>query len=251
MWNEKEIKAIMEMVIADGKDREIVVDFTDKQNYPDAHKIVFVRGIRKKDKVKLVHWSTDPYKNTDALEHSGETNLQGLDDIAYVMEMVATWMKPFPKTKAEVEYENETRKQRHDFYTDNVETRKYHKEVDGSWVSPLPQNDHNLKHFVKQSFLDAVTSGQDILMDICLDADGYDTHGHFEMEARLHWNATKEYMEVTELKTLGWQDAGWKTQPRPQTVFLRNTDKLDEGAEAFLTMVVREFAADCKKNEAA
>ena len=247
MLDRQELKAIMEQVIATGEPYVVSYDLSEQKGYADKNEVHFMRGKRKMDKVRYSHvFLTHPYGKKCSPSEQG--TLYGLDEIDELMEDLQRWgtFKGWHESKETIERNKETQRQKEAFYWE-ADIREVEMVIDGSLGMPMPKDNLNLQHIVKQAFLDCISTGEDVVLKMDL-GPGRDSYGDWEEGCGAHvcdyrfcFNPKNESVEVVAFKEeyeMGQVKAGTE---RPYKLFLKGADRMETFAESFIAHIQKDF----------
>lgn len=249
MLSKDQVKAIMEEVIATGNEYTFAYDLTEQKGYEDENELVFSRGIRKTDKVRLCHvFLTHPYGAAPHYHMQGK--LYGLDELdEFYAEYVKPALKGWYEDKETIEYNKETQRQAVAFWN-GADIREVKMIIDGSIGMPAPKDNFNLRHIVRQAYLDCIGTGEDVVLKLDL-GPGHDCYGDWEdgigsheCDYRFCYNVKTESVDVKILKKEFEDDYGLqivKGTDRPRTLFVKNAYKLDDFVESFIGHIQTDF----------
>lgn len=233
------IAEIVKKVLATGENYVFKYDHTKQCGFPNAGEIVFVRGIKKPEKIKMKWFKTNAYTGEWDYTHTG-TNLMGIDEISEIEDIFNFWIKGWNLTKEEIETEKETLHQRNVFYH-KAESRLFIRKIGDidRWSNPLPKDDKNLHHFIASAYLDAIQFG-DIVLDIHIEGRQYGEFKDAQFNGSIRLEQRGEVVCATFLDKL-------EEDTRPEKIKIRYGHSMDLFVEELTSFIQDSFENSLNK----
>lgn len=244
LLTKEQIKAIMEQVIATGEEYHFLYDLTEQKGYEDKNLLVFTRGKRKTDKVRYCHvFLTHPYGKKCTPHEQGR--LYGLEELDDFAEDIQKWaLRGWFEDKETIEW-NKATKEKVDAFYYAADIREFETEVEGTLGRPLPKDDYNLRRVVFQSYLDCISTGEDVVLKIKISSyeEGAYCGAHFA-DYRFCYDLKTESVKVSLYKVEYEDDMHLhpiKETERPRPLFIKYAHHADSFTDCFVAHIQKDF----------